>query len=406
MLYHGYQLLSDVLEPSRAMARMALQLRDDGWIADPDSPWTRRLLALADGYTLSAITHEAPPFQIDSVDCGNARVAVVEEVALSLPFGRLLHFSKPDVETPQPKMLVVAPLSGHYATLLRHTVQVLLRDHDVYVTDWANARDVPLAAGRFGVDEYVDYVIRFIQELGPRSHVLAVCQPCVPVLGAVAVMAGRRDPLQPRSMTLMGGPVDVREAPTSVNHLATSKPMAWFEDNLISTVPWRHAGAGRKVYPGFLQLTAFMSMNMGRHFQQFRKFYQQLADGEKGEAARIRDFYQEYMAVLDLTAEFYLETVDQIFQKATLARGEMTHHGVPVDPGAIRSTALLTVEGERDDICGVGQTAAAHRLCSSLRPHLKRHHLQPGVAHYGIFSGSKWEKQVYPQVRSLVLAVS
>ncbi len=406
MLYHGYQLLSDVLEPSRAMARMALQLRDGGWIADPDSPWTRRLLALADGYTLSAITHEAPPFQIDSVDCGNARVAVVEEVALSLPFGRLLHFSKPDVETPQPKMLVVAPLSGHYATLLRHTVQVLLRDHDVYVTDWANARDVPLAAGCFGVDEYVDYVIRFIQELGPRSHVLAVCQPCVPVLGAVAVMAGRRDPLQPRSMTLMGGPVDVREAPTSVNHLATSKPMSWFEGNLISTVPWRHAGAGRKVYPGFLQLTAFMSMNMGRHFQQFRKFYQQLADGEKGEAARIRDFYQEYMAVLDLTAEFYLETVDQIFQKATLARGEMTHHGVPVDPGAIRSTALLTVEGERDDICGVGQTAASHRLCSSLRPHLKRHHLQPGVGHYGIFSGSKWEKQVYPQVRSLVLAVS
>lgn len=406
MLYHGYQLLSDVLEPSRAIARMALQLRDDGWIADPDSPWTRRMLALADGYTLSAITHEAPPFQIDSVDCGNARVAVVEEVALTLPFGRLLHFSKPDVETPQPKMLVVAPLSGHYATLLRHTVQVLLRDHDVYVTDWANARDVPLAAGRFGVDEYVDYVIRFIQEMGPRSHVLAVCQPCVPVLGAVAVMAGRRDPLQPRSMTLMGGPVDVREAPTSVNHLATSKPMAWFEDNLISTVPWRHAGAGRKVYPGFLQLTAFMSMNMGRHFQQFRKFYQQLADGETGQAARIRDFYQEYMAVLDLTAEFYLETVDQIFQKATLARGEMVHHGVPVDPGAIRSTALLTVEGERDDICGVGQTAAAHRLCSSLRPHLKRHHLQPGVGHYGIFSGSKWEKQVYPQVRSLVLAVS
>jgi polyhydroxyalkanoate depolymerase len=406
MLYHGYQLLSDVLEPSRVMARMALQLRDDGWIADPDSPWTRRMLALADGYTLSAITHEAPPFQIDSVDCGNARVAVVEVVALSLPFGRLLHFSKPDVETPQPKMLVVAPLSGHYATLLRHTVQVLLRDHDVYVTDWANARDVPLSAGRFGVDEYVDYVIRFIQELGPRSHVLAVCQPCVPVLGAVAVMAGRRDPLQPRSMTLMGGPVDVREAPTSVNHLATSKPMAWFEDNLISTVPWRHAGAGRKVYPGFLQLTAFMSMNMGRHFQQFRKFYQQLADGETGQAARIRDFYQEYMAVLDLSAEFYLETVDQIFQKATLARGEMLHHGVPVDPGVIRSTALLTVEGERDDICGVGQTAAAHRLCSSLRPHLKRHHLQPGVGHYGIFSGSKWEKQVYPQVRSLVLAVS
>jgi poly(3-hydroxybutyrate) depolymerase len=406
MLYSGYQLLCDVLAPSRMMARAALAMRDDGWIADPDGPWTRRVLGLADGYTLSAMTHERPPFYIDSVECGNARVAVVEEVALSLPFGRLIHFAKPDIATPQPKMLVVAPLSGHFATLLRGTVQTLLRDHDVYIADWANARDVPLSEGRFGVDEYVDYVIRFIQELGPRSHVLAVCQPCVPVLAAVAVMAGRRDPLQPRSMTLMGGPVDVRESPTSVNHLATSKPMDWFEDNLISTVPWRYGGAGRRVYPGFLQLTAFMSMNLGRHFSQFRKFYQQLADGETQEAKRIRDFYEEYMAVLDLSAEFYLETVEQIFQKATLARGEMTHRGVPVDPGAIRSTALLTVEGERDDICGVGQTAAAHRLCSSLRPHLKRHHLQPGVGHYGVFSGSKWETQVYPQVRSLVLAVS
>jgi poly(3-hydroxybutyrate) depolymerase len=406
MLYTGYQLLCDLLEPTRRMAHMALALRDEGWIADPAAPWTRRALALADGYALSAITHERPPFYIDSVECGNARVAVVEEVALSLPFGRLVHFAKPDIATPQPKMLVVAPLSGHYATLLRGTVQTLLRDHDVYITDWANARDVPLSAGRFGVDDYVDYVIRFIQELGPRAHVLAVCQPCVPVLAAVAVMAGRRDPLQPRSMTLMGGPVDVRESPTSVNHLATSKPMRWFEDNLISTVPLRHGGAGRQVYPGFLQLTAFMSMNLGRHFAQFRKLYQHLADDEQKDAARIRDFYQEYMAVLDLTAEFYLETVEQIFQKAVLAKGEMTHRGVPVDCGAIRATALLTVEGERDDICGVGQTAAAHRLCSSLRPHLKRHHLQPGVGHYGVFSGSKWESQVYPQVRSLVLAVS
>jgi polyhydroxyalkanoate depolymerase len=406
MLYAGYQLLCDMLEPSRRAARGMLAMRDEGWIADPHEPWTRRALALADGYTLGAIRHEAPPFYIDSVDCGNARVAVVEEVALSLPFGRLLHFSKPDIVTPQPRMLVVAPLSGHFATLLRGTVQTLLRDHDVYVTDWANARDVPPSAGRFGVDEYVDYVIRFIQELGPRAHVLAVCQPCVPALAAVAVMAARGDAMQPRSLTLMGGPVDVREAPTAVNRLATSQPMQWFEDNLISTVPWRHGGAGRQVYPGFMQLTAFMSMNMGRHVAQFRKLYQHLADDEQPEATRIRDFYEEYMAVLDLTAEFYLETVEQIFQKATLARGEMTHHGVPVDCGAIRRTALLTVEGERDDICGVGQTAAAHRLCSSLRPHLKRHHLQPGVGHYGVFSGSKWEREVYPQVRSLVLAVS
>jgi polyhydroxyalkanoate depolymerase len=406
MLYGGYQLLSDILAPSRMMARAALAMRDDGWIANPDDPWTRRMLGLADGYVLAAMTHERPPFYIDSVECGNARVAVVEEVALAMPFGTLLHFTKPDVVTPQPKMLVVAPLSGHFATLLRGTVQTLLRDHDVYVTDWANARDVPLSAGKFGVDEYVDYVIRFIQELGPRSHVLAVCQPCVPVLAAVAVMAKRNDPLQPRSMTLMGGPVDVRESPTAVNHLANTKPMSWFEEKLIATVPSRYGGAGRKVYPGFLQLSAFLSMNMGRHYAQFRKFYQQLADGDGPEAARIREFYEEYMAVLDLSAEFYLETVDQIFQKVSLAKGEMMHHGELVDPGAIRSTALLTVEGERDDICGVGQTAAAHSLCTSLRPHLKRHHLQPGVGHYGVFSGSKWEKQVYPQVRSMVLAVS
>lgn len=406
MLYSAYQLLCDGLEPSRRLARMALSMRDEEWIADPQGDWMRRMLALADGYDLSTITHQRPPFGITSADCGNLRAAVVEEDVLTLPFGRLVHFAKPDIATPQPKMLVVAPLSGHYATLLRGTVQTLLRDHDVYITDWTNARDVPVSAGRFGVDEYVDYVIRFLHELGPRSHVLAVCQPCVAVLAAVAVMAGRGDPLQPRSMTLMGGPVDVRESPTSVNHLATSKPMRWFEENLISTVPWRHAGAGRKVYPGFLQLTAFMSMNMGRHVGQFRKFYQHLADGEQQDARRIREFYEEYMAVLDLTAEFYLETVEQIFQKATLARGEMRHHGVKVDCGAIRRTALLTVEGERDDICGVGQTAAAHGLCSSLRPHLKRHHLQPGVGHYGIFSGSRWERQVYPQVRSLVLAVS
>ena len=406
MLYTGYQLLCDLLEPSRQAARAALAMRDEGELANSADPWTRRALALADGYALAAVRHDSPPFLIDSVVCGNARVAVVEEVALSMPFGRLIHFSKPDVATPQPKMLVVAPLSGHFATLLRGTVQTLLRDHDVYITDWANARDVPLCAGRFGVDEYVDYCIRFIQELGPRAHVLAVCQPCVPALAAVAVMAGRGDPLQPRSLTLMGGPVDVREAPTGVNRLATSQPMRWFEDNLIATVPARHGGAGRRVYPGFLQLTAFMSMNMGRHFAQFRKLYQHLADDQQQEATRIRDFYEEYMAVLDLTAEFYLETVDQIFQKASLAKGEMTHHGVRVDCGAIRSTALLTVEGERDDICGVGQTAAAHRLCSSLRPHLRRHHLQPGVGHYGVFSGSKWDTQVYPQVRSLVLAVS
>jgi len=323
-----------------------------------------------------------------------------------LPFGNLVHFAKDDLDTPQPKMLVVAPLSGHFATLLHHTVEVLLRDHDVYITDWRHAREVPVAEGAFGLDDYIDYIIAFLRHLGPNSHLLAVCQPCVPALAAVAVMAGTRDPCQPRTMTLMGGPIDVREAPTVVNDLARQHSLDWFEANLISQVPARYAGAGRRVYPGFLQLHAFMSMNMGRHLEQFRRFYQALADARISDADKIRDFYVEYFSVLDLTAEFYLETIDRVFQRALLAKGELDHRGVRVDCGAIRHTALLTVEGERDDICGVGQTAAAHLLCTSLRPHLKRHHLQPGVGHYGVFSGSKWEKQIYPQVRNLVLAMS
>jgi polyhydroxyalkanoate depolymerase len=301
-------------------------------------------------------------------------------------------------------MLVVAPLSGHFATLLADTAATLLRDHDVYITDWKNARDVPLAAGTFGFDDYVEYVIRFLEALGPGANLIAVCQPCVQALVAVAVMAEQDHPCQPRSMTLMGGPVDTRIAPTTVNLLATSKSLDWFRKNLITRVPMRYPGRGRDVYPGFMQLTAFMSMNMGRHMEQHRKLYQQLADGEDG--SRIRHFYDEYFAVLDLTAEFYLETVDRVFQRALLAKGELDYRGSRVRPDKIRKTALLTVEGERDDICAVGQTAAAHDLCSSLRPHLKRHHLQPGVGHYGVFSGSKWETQVYPQVKSLVLAVN
>ncbi|PZU59062.1 MAG: polyhydroxyalkanoate depolymerase [Sphingobium sp.] len=406
MLYQGYTAFNDMLAPARYAARAALKARD-AWLGGfGDWPLPRRIFAVMDVFQGARITHKRPPYGIASVLSGNAQVPVREEVALELPFGNLLHFAKDDVATPQPKMLVVAPLSGHFATLLRNTVQTLLADHDVYITDWKNARDVPRSDGPFGFEDYVDYVIRFLQELGPRSHLLAVCQPCVPALAAVAVMAQDKDPAQPRTMTLMGGPIDTRVAPTVVNTLANEKPLSWFEETLISHVPARYAGAGRRVYPGFLQLTAFMSMNLGRHGEQHRKLYQHLADGEIAEAGRIKDFYDEYFAVLDLTAEFYLETVDMVFQRALLAQGELMHRGRKVDPGAIQRTALLTVEGERDDICAVGQTAAAHTLCSSLRPHLKRHHLQPGVGHYGVFSGSKWEKQVYPQVRNMVLAMS
>lgn len=406
MLYQAYQTYCDMMEPSRRIASLALEMRDRFWPEADLWGWPRRIHALCTTHKLSAITHSRPAFDIGRVRVGNASVAVREEVVLEQPFGNLVHFAKDEVMTPQPRMLVVAPLSGHYATLLKHTIEVLLRDHDVYLTDWTNARDVPLAEGRFGLEDYTDYVIAFMRHLGPRSHMLAVCQPCVPALAAVAVMSAQHDPATPRSLTLMGGPVDVREAPTVVNELAQAHALSWFEANLISRVPPRYRGAGRRVYPGFLQLTAFMSMNLGRHFGQFRKLYQALVEEQKEEAEKITAFYDEYMAVLDLSAEFYLETIDQVFQQASLARGELMHRGRRVDCSAIRQTALLTVEGERDDICGVGQTAAAHQLCSSLRPHLRRHHLQPGVGHYGVFSGSKWEKQIYPQVRNLVLAMS
>ncbi len=405
-MYAAFQAFSDVMEPSRRMARGLLGLRDRIWPDADRNDWVRRFHALCDSYALASVISTRPPFAIKAVPVGNQMVPVREEVVQSLPFGNLVHFAKDDLDTPQPKMLVVAPLSGHFATLLHHTVEVLLRDHDVYITDWRHAREVPVGEGAFGLDDYIDYIIAFLRHLGPNSHLLAVCQPCVPALAAVAVMAGTRDPCQPRTMTLMGGPIDVREAPTVVNDLARQHSLDWFEANLISQVPARYAGAGRRVYPGFLQLHAFMSMNMGRHLEQFRRFYQALADARISDADKIRDFYVEYFSVLDLTAEFYLETIDRVFQRALLAKGELDHRGVRVDCGAIRHTALLTVEGERDDICGVGQTAAAHLLCTSLRPHLKRHHLQPGVGHYGVFSGSKWEKQIYPQVRNLVLAMS
>ncbi len=350
------------------------------------------------------ISHERPEFEITSVTIGNRDVPISVETTLDLPFGRLLHFVA-DVDTPRPRVLVVAPLSGHFATLLRGTVQTLLKDHDVYVTDWANARDVSTSAGRFGMDDYVDYIIRFLEEIGPRGHILAVCQPCVQALVAVAVMSEAKNPATPRTMTLMAGPVDTRESPTKVNELAVSKPLSWFKSELITGVPMGFAGSGRRVYPGFLQLVAFMSMNMERHVDAHRKLYRHLAKGETAEADKIKHFYDEYFAVLDMTEEFYIETIDRVFQRAELASGNYTHHGRKVDPNHIRATALLTVEGGRDDICGLGQTSAAHDLCHSLRPHLRRHHLQANVGHYGVFSGRRWEKEIYPVVRNMILAM-
>jgi poly(3-hydroxybutyrate) depolymerase len=337
------------------------------------------------------------------VTVGNEVVPVIEEAAHVTPFGTLLRFAK-DVDIVQPRVLLVAPLSGHFATLLRNTVKTLLPEHDVYVTDWHNARDAPLSAGRFGFDDYVEHLITFLEVIGPGAHIVAVCQPCVATLVAAAVMAQTNNPAQPRSMTLMAGPIDCRVNPTKVNELATSKPMSWFEQNLIATVPLRYPGAFRKVYPGFVQLAAFMAMNIERHVKAHKELYDNLVAGEVAKAAQTKAFYDEYFAVLDLAAEFYLETVKIVFQDYSLAKGELKFRGELVEPRAIKKTALFTVEGEKDDICAVGQTLAAQELCSSIRPYRKRHHMQPGVGHYGVFSGKKWEGQIYPLLKNVILS--
>jgi poly(3-hydroxybutyrate) depolymerase len=402
MLYAAYQGIDDAFAPFRAASVLGLSFGPRG--KGPYATLMRRQAAMLELLSRFRLTHDRPPFGIDRVRVENRDVPVTEEVVCDLPFGRLLRFRR-DIDMVQPRVLVTAPLSGHFATLLAGTVRTLLRDHDVYITDWKNARDVPRDAGDFGVEDYVAYVIRFLEEIGPGGHVLAVCQPCVQTLAAVAVMSEDGNPATPLSMTLMAGPVDVRESPTKVNELANEKPIDWFQRNVIATVPSRHPGSGRRVYPGFVQLTAFVAMNMQRHLSQHRKMYDHLAAGETEEAAKIKEFYDEYFAVLDLSAEFYLETIDRVFQKAELATGDFTYRGRRVNPAAIRRTALLTVEGGRDDICGLGQTAAAHDLCSSLRPHLKRHHLQANVGHYGVFNGRKWENEIYPVVRNLILSM-
>lgn len=405
MLYQFYQAMTDLAAPMRMMAEAGLRARPMfGALAR--EPLANSMFAALDMVANTRLIAERPDYRIATALSGNADLPIREEVIAATPFGDLLRFAKDGPVLEQPKVLLVAPISGHFATLLRNTIEVLLRDHDVYVTDWKNARDIPLAAGAFGFDDYVDHVVHFLEEIGPPVHMVAVCQPCVPALAAVARMAEDANPACPRSLTLMGGPVDVRINPTAVNELATANSFEWFEDNLIHNVPLRYEGRGRRVYPGFLQLSAFMAMNSGRHFEQHRTLYQHLADGEEEQARSIREFYDEYFAVLDLTAEFYLETIDRVFQRALLAKGELDHRGKRVDCSRIRRTALLTVEGERDDICAVGQTAAAHDLCTGLRPHMKRHYLQAGVGHYGVFSGRRWESQIYPQVRAHILAAS
>jgi poly(3-hydroxybutyrate) depolymerase len=402
MLYRAYQNQADLLSPARLASQyLGKALWQDG----TERTMMRRMAAQFEVFSRMRLTHTRPPYGIDSVPVNGTDVAVQEETTLVSPFGTLLHFRK-DIQAVHPPVLLVAPLSGHFATLLRETVRTLLRDHDVYLTDWHNARDVPLWHGGFSLDDYTLQLIKFLEAIGPGGHMVAVCQPCVAALAATALMAEDDNPATPRSLTLMAGPVDCRINPTGVNVLATSKPIEWFRRNLISHVPWPHAGVMRRVYPGFLQLSAFMSMNPERHKKQFQDMVTHLVEGELDKARTIGAFYDEYLAVNDLPAEFYLETVERVFQTYDLPRGVLTVGDRTVNPAAIRRTALLTVEGERDDICAVGQTVAAQDLCSNIRPYLKTHHLQAGVGHYGVFSGSKWNAQIYPRVREVIHAAA
>jgi polyhydroxyalkanoate depolymerase len=326
---------------------------------------------------------------------------VFEQPETSTPFATLLHFRKPSVSD-QPRVLVVGPMSGHFTTLIRPTIRTLLSDHDVYVLDWHNARDIPATEGPFGLDEYIEHVMEALRHLGAGTHVVAVCQPAVPVLAAVALLAAEGDVAQPSSLTLMAGPVDTRVNPNRINTMAATKPLSSFERRVIDTVPARYAGAGRRVYPGVVQLTAFMSMNPKRHLQAHARLYRDLVVGDMDGAARTRAFYDEYGAVMDVPAEFYLETVGRIFQENLMATGQFTWRGEPVDPAVITGTALLTIEGANDDICSPGQTEAAHALCTGIPDDRKQHHLQPGVGHYGVFSGSRWEAEVYPVLRDFI----
>jgi poly(3-hydroxybutyrate) depolymerase len=403
VLYQAYQAQRDLTAPARALAGLArwtVGELPDAWT---DNPLSRRLSAGYEMVGRSRLTHERPPFGIDQVTVAGRPTAVREEVALATPFSTLLHFAK-DVPGPQPKVLLVTALAGHFSTLLRSTIRSLVADNDVYVTDWLNARDVGVEHGPFGFDDYVGQLISFLELIGPGAHLMAVCQPCPAALTAASLMAAQDNPAQPKSLVLMAGPVDTRVSPTKVNELAHSKPLSWFEQNVITRVPFRYRGATRRVYPGFIQVSGFVAMNLGRHVQQHIALYNDLVRGDYEEAKGIEDFYDEYFAVLDMPAEFYLETVDRVFQRELLAQGHLTWQGVPVEPAAIKRTALLTVEGEKDDVCGMGQTMAAQALCSGIKPSKKRHHLQPGVGHYGVFSGSRWERQIYPIVRNFVLA--
>ncbi|CCM77873.1 polyhydroxyalkanoate depolymerase [Rhizobium mesoamericanum] len=404
MFYQLYELNHAALAPYRAFADIMRMVYANPFNPISQTPWGRTVAASLEMFERTTRRYGKPSFDLTDTVIGDRRVAVREEIVWSRAFCNLLHFARhvPNGHAPDPRILIVAPMSGHYATLLRGTVEALLPSADIYITDWIDARMVPMTEGTFDFDDYVDYVIDMLRFLGPDTHVIAVCQPSVPVLAAAAVMEAENDPFSPSSMTLMGGPIDTRINPTAVNQLAKERSLEWFADNVIMNVPWPQPGFMRPVYPGFLQLSGFMSMNLDRHVIAHKEFFMHLVKNDGEPAEKHRDFYDEYLAVMDLTAEFYLQTVDQVFIKHALPKGELLHRGKLVDPAAIRNVALLTVEGENDDISGVGQTKAAQTICVNIPENMRMHYLQPDVGHYGVFNGSRFRREIAPRIVSFV----
>ena len=405
MLYSLYEAQHAALQPLRLAAELSR-----GWFGHPFSPlayapMSRRLAAGSDLFLRLTQRYEKPAWRVDYTTIGGERVPVKTEVTLAKPFCNLIHFKR-ELASPRndPKVLLVAPLSGHHATLLRDTVRTFLPEHEVYITDWVDARMVPLSKGEFHLHDYVDYVREFIDFLGPEVHVVSVCQPTVPVLAAISLMAEEDAPVKPRTMIMMGGPIDARRSPTTVNNLATRKSLTWFKANVIERVPSKYPGAMRLVYPGFLQHLGFVAMNPSRHADAHRDFYNHLVEGDGDSAEAHRRFYDEYNAVLDMPAEYYLDTIKTVFQDFSLPKGRMFVRERLVRPQAITQTALLTIEGELDDISGNGQTEAAHPLCLNIPRDKRDHFLAPRVGHYGIFSGRKWREVIYPRVRQFIRA--
>ncbi|SEJ28222.1 poly(3-hydroxybutyrate) depolymerase [Sphingomonas sp. OV641] len=403
MLYDAYEFQRSLLATASAMANFGA-----GMLQNPANPFTYfgggQIIASAlEVFAHAAAPRGKPSFGLDHVEVDGRTIPVREEVVLHKPFGQLKRFVREGIEG-GPRLLIVAPMSGHFATLLRGTVERMLPFADVYITDWADAKLVPVAEGSFDLDDYIDYLIEFLETIGAGAHMLAVCQPSVPSYAAACLMSARQHPCRPRTLTMMGGPVDTREAPTAVNQLATERPHSWFEQNVIATVPAMYPGAGRQVYPGFLQLTGFMSMNLGNHMMSHWEMFKHLVRGDGESADATKDFYDEYRSVCDMTAEYYLQTIDKVFQTHALPSGTMTHRGVPVDPAAITDIGILAVEGERDDISGLGQTKAALTLASNLPADKKRYYMAEGVGHYGIFNGSKWRERIAPVVEEWIAA--